>query len=148
MADKPASRPIAKALARGDRFVGQFALAGFVPELVKVGGQVARFDTAEEAEGAAQRALSAKLTHRRVESKRKGEYTRMTGEELAVALRTAELNPHSFALLYGVPQARIVKWLDDEQEIPHVAAVVIGLLQDPKNRAIAKAITDKAMKEE
>ncbi len=148
MADKPASRPIAKALPRGDRFVGQFALAGFIPELVKDHGQVVRFDTAEAAEGAAQRALSAKLTSRRVETKRKGDYNRMTGEQLAVALRTAELSPHAFARLYGVPHVRVVKWLDGEQEIPHVAALVIGLLQVPENRALAEEITDGAMKEE
>ena len=148
MADRPASRAFAKALARGDRFVGQFALPGLVPEEVKRDGRIVQFSTEAEATAAAERALAQKMSSRRVETKRKGEYTRMSGEQLAVALARANMNPHTFARVYGVPQARVIKWIDGEQEIPHVAAVFVRLMVEPDNRRIAEEVTQEAMKED
>ena len=71
----------------------------------------------------------------------------MTGAELGVALDEAQLTPTFFAELYGVPQARVMKWLDGEQDIPHSAHVLVRLLVDEKNFKLAHDITEQAQDE-
>lgn len=68
----------------------------------------------------------------------------MTGAELAVAMSEAGLSPSDFARLYGVPQARVLGWIDGVREIPHSAAVMVRLLQDEHTLALADKITADA----
>lgn len=141
LADKPASRPIAKALPRNNRWVGQFALSGLVPDEVKERGQLVTFATAEEAETAALRALFGLLVSRTTDTRKAGGYERMTPAEFAVALDAADITPTYFAEIYGVPQHRVMKWLDGEQDIPHSVRVLVELLKVPMNFDMAARIT-------
>jgi hypothetical protein len=128
VADKPASRPIAKALPRNNRWVGQFALPGLVPDQVRERGELKTFQTADEAETAALRALFGLLVSR-------------TTAEFAVSLDSADITPTYFAEIYGVPQHRVMKWLDGEQDIPHSVRVLVELLKTPENFDLAASIT-------
>jgi hypothetical protein len=150
VADKPASRPIAKALPyrKGPGFFGQFGLAGLVPDYVKgADGRPRIFRTEREAEEGALRALFQLLVSRTIDTRKAGGYLRMTGAELGVALDAAQLTPTFFAELYGVPQARVMKWLDGEQDIPHSAHVLVRLLVDEKNFKLAREITEQAQEQ-
>lgn len=149
MADKPASRPIAKALPvrQGTGFHGQFALPGLVPYLVQQEGKPMVFANEVQAEFAALRALFRVLTSRTTDTRKASGYGRMTGAELSAALQEAGLTPTLFAEIYGVPQARVMKWLDGEQDIPHSANVLVRLLVDKKNFELADAITAKAQEQ-
>lgn len=149
MADKPASRPIAKSLPHpsGRGFAGQFALPGLVPDYVKEGGAVVRYPDRDAAENGALRALFGMLISRTTDTRKAGGYRRMTGAELAIAINDAEITPTYFAEIYGVPQARVMKWLDGEQDIPHSANVLIRLLATEENYREAAALTRRAQQE-
>lgn len=149
MADKPASRPIAKAIRHpsGRGHAGQFALPGLVPDMVRSGRGVDQFDDETQAMGAALKALFNVLVSRTTDTRKAGGYRRMTGAELAIALTEAEVTPTEFAELCGVPQSRVMKWLDGEQDIPHSALILVRLLAYEENYKEARAITDRARQE-
>lgn len=150
---KPASRYIAKAIpvvGEPGCFYAQFASPGLIPLMVrpKDGDRSpSEFKSVEEAENAARKALLDALTNRVVDTRTAGGYRRMSGAELAVAIEAADLTPTHFAELYGVPQARVLKWLDGEQDIPHSAHVLIKLLVNEKNYEMAEEITEWAQVE-
>lgn len=150
MADKPASRVIAKALKRDNGFVAQFALPGLVPDMVRQdggrGGAIV-YPTELAAVQAAREAALRVLDSRTVDTRKAGGYLRMTGAELGVALQDAELTPTEFAELYGVPQHRVMKWLHGEEDVPHSAHLVARLLAYEENYREARSITDRARAE-
>lgn len=138
---KPASRLIAKALPRGDKFAAQFALPGLTPDLVSRNGKPELFDTEDAADIAALRAVVALYNSRTIDERKAGGYRRMTGAELAVQLNKLSagegVTPTYFAELTGYPQHRVMKWLDGEQDIPHSVHLAAILLEDPENFEIA-----------
>lgn len=147
VADKPASRPIAKAVRHpsGKGLAGQFALPGLVPSYVRDReDRVQRFDTEDAAEFAALRVMRAVLESRMADPRRAAGYSRMTGAELAIALDEADITPTEFAELYGVPQSRVMGWIDGVQDIPHSAAVYVRLLAIEENYVEARSMTDRA----
>lgn len=146
MAEKPASRPIAKAIRHpsGKGFAGQFALPGLVPDYVREDGRPVRYQDASAAEFAALRAMMSVLVSRTVDPRKAGGYTRMTGADLAIALDDSEITPTEFAELYGVPQSRVMGWIDGVQDVPHSAHVLIRLLAYEENFREARSITDRA----
>lgn len=117
MTAKPASRLIAKALARGEKFVGQFALPGLVPALVRDQKGIKLFTTEEEAERAAMVAVIRLYESRTRDTRKAGGYRRLTGSDLALLLDKINITPTYFAEIVGVPQHRVMKWLDGEQDI-------------------------------
>lgn len=146
MADKPASRYIAKALPRGGMFVGQFAAPGLIPEyVVDRDGQVMRFRKQEDAELAAAQAMIRVLNSRNSRASMVGGYTRMTPAEFASALAESDITPSAFSLIYGVKPDRVLGWLDGVQDIPHAVRVLVELLRYEDIYKEAKAITDKHM---
>lgn len=147
MATKPASRPIAKAVPHpsGRGFAGQFALPGLVPDFVRFQGQVVRYLGEVEARDGAYAALFRLLESRTTDTRKAGGYERITGAELATLLIDADISPTEFAEIYGVPQARVMKWIDGEQDIPHSANVLVRLLQIQENYEEAKALTRRAI---
>lgn len=144
VADKPASRPIAKALRHNNRWVGQFALPGLVPDLVRERGQVKTFESPADAKAAALDVLFNLYISRTTDKRRAAGYERMTPADFAVALDAAEITPTYFAEIYGVPQHRVLKWLDGEQDIPHSARVLVELIKDEKAFQIARRLTEEA----
>lgn len=147
VADKPASRPIAKAVRHpsGKGLAGQFALPGLVPSYIRDREEhVQRFDTAEAAEFAALRVMRAVLESRMTDPRRAIGYNRMTGAELATALIEADLSATEFAEIYGVPQSRVMGWMDGVQDIPHSAAVLVRLMATEENYLEARSMTDRA----
>ena len=149
MADKPSYKPIAKALPvhTGSGFHGQFALPGLVPALVRKDGAPAIFSNEVQAEFAALRALFRLLTSRTTDTRKAGGYKRISGAEFAMLLNEAGVTPTLFAEIYGVPQARVMKWLDGEQDIPHSAHVLARLLRIKENFVLADDITARAQEE-
>lgn len=145
MSNKPASRLIAKALPRGDRFAAQFALPGLIPDLVRDGGGVRTFPTEREAEVAAMDAVLRLYESRTIDTRKAGGYRRLTGAELAVLLDELDITPTYFAEIVGVPQHRVMKWLDGEQDIPHSVHVLVKLLvHSDENFDIAEKITEES----
>lgn len=145
MSNKPASRLIAKALPRGDRFAAQFALPGLIPDLVRDGGGVRTFPTEREAEVAAMEAVLRLYESRTIDTRKAGGYRRLTGADLAVLLDELDITPTYFAEIVGVPQHRVMKWLDGEQDIPHSVHVLVKLLvHSDENFDIAEKITEES----
>lgn len=144
MSNKPASRRISKALPRGGKFVGQFALPGLVPALVSAGNQPILFDTEREAEIAAMEAMLRVYDSRTIDDRKAGGYSRMTGAQLAVLLDEINITPTYFAEIAGVPQSRVMKWLDGEQDIPHSVHVLARLVAaSDANFELARKITEE-----
>lgn len=145
MSDKPASRLIAKALARGDSFVAQFALPGLVPALVQGADGARSFDTSRAAEIAAMEAVIRLYDSRTFDSRKAGGYRRLTGSEFATLLNEMDITPTYFAEIAGFPQSRIMGWLDGEQDIPHSVHVLVKLLvASDENFELARTITEEA----
>lgn len=143
MTAKPSSRLIAKAIPRGDKFAGQFSLPGLVPDLVRGGGGVQTYTTEREAEIAAMEAVIRLYESRTIDTRKAGGYERLPGAELAVLLDQLDITPTYFAEIAGVPQHRVMKWLDGEQDIPHSVHVLVKLLVlDDKNFDVAQEITE------
>lgn len=148
MTAKPASRLIAKALARGEKFVGQFALPGLVPALVRDQKGIKLFTTEEEAERAAMVAVIRLYESRTRDTRKAGGYRRLTGSDLALLLDKINITPTYFAEIVGVPQHRVMKWLDGEQDIPHSVHVLGRLLAlNDDNFELAEQITENAQEE-
>lgn len=148
VSNKPASRRISKALPRGDKFAGQFALPGLVPDLVRVGDKVQLFDMERDAEIAALEACARVYDSRTIDTRKAGGYRRMTGAELAVALADLDVTVTYFAEIAGVPQHRALKWLDGEQDIPHSVHVLVKLmLMSDANFDMAARITKECQEE-
>ncbi|THK34002.1 hypothetical protein EHS39_33030 [Ensifer sp. MPMI2T] len=148
MSNKPAARRISKALPRGDKFAGQFALPGLVPDLVRVGDRIQLFDTEREAEIAALEACALLYDSRTIDTRKAGGYRRLSGSELAVALAELDVTVTYFAEIAGVPQHRALKWLDGEQDIPHSVHVLVKLLlMNAANFDMAARITRECQEE-
>lgn len=147
MADKPATRLIAKALPRGDGFAGQFALPGLVPDLVRREGRQVIYPSEREAEIAAMETVIRLFNSRTVDTRKAGGYRRMTSVELAVALSDLDITVTFFAELAGVPQQRVLKWLDGEQDIPHSVHVMVALMLRDRANFDAAAKLTKEMQE-
>lgn len=75
-------------------------------------------------------------------------YRRITGSELASGLDIAGLTLDQFCRIYGVRPRRATRWLNDEDEIPHGVAVLLGLVEDPAVLAKAEVITDHLLIEQ
>lgn len=69
-------------------------------------------------------------------------YRHISSAEFAHGLEVAGLTLEEFCRLYGAQQRRAQRWLDGKQDIPHSAAMLLGLFEDPAVAAKAKAITD------
>lgn len=148
VAEKPASRRISKALPRGDKFAGQFALPGMVPDLVRDGGSVALFTSEREAEIAALEACARVYDARTVDSRKAGGYQRMLPGDLAAAIAELDMTVTLFAEIAGVPQHRAMKWLDGEQDVPHSVHVLIKLmLMNKANLDFAEKFTRQCLEE-
>jgi hypothetical protein len=144
MSNKPASRLIAKALPRGDKFSAQFALPGLVPDVVRNREGIVTFDRERDAEIAAMEAVIRLFDSRTIDTRKAGGYTRMTGAALAVMLDTLDITPTYFAEIAGVPQHRVMKWLDGEQDIPHSVHVMAKLMaMNEANFKLAEKITEE-----
>ncbi|KAB2666042.1 hypothetical protein F9K91_07885 [Brucella tritici] len=145
MSQKPSSKLIAKALPKGDRFTGQFSLPGLIPDLVRGrDGNVQLFDTEQQAYVAAMEAVLRLYDSRTIDTRKAGGYRRLTGAELAVLLDEVDVTPTYFAEIVGVPQHRVMKWLDGEQDIPHSAHVLVKLMKlNDDNFRVAEEITEE-----
>lgn len=144
VSNKPASRLIAKALPRGQKFAAQIALPGLVPDLVRNRDGVVTFDRERDAEIAAMEAVLRLYDSRTIDTRKAGGYLRMTGAELAVLLDEIDITPTYFAEIAGVPQHRVMKWLDGEQDIPHSVHVLAKLVaMNDANFALAEKITEE-----
>ena len=144
MSNKAASRLIAKSLPRGTHFTAQFALPGLVPDLVKNREGIRTFTTARDAEIAAMEAVIGLYNSRTIDTRKAGGYRRLTGAELAVLLEKIDITPTYFAEIAGVPQHRVMKWLDGEQDIPHSIHVLTKLLaHSDQNFEIAQQVTEE-----
>lgn len=145
MSQKPSSKLIAKALPKGDRFTGQFSLPGLIPDLVRGrDGNIQFFDTEQQAYVAAMEAVIRLYDSRTIDTRKAGGYRRLTGAELAVLLDDVDITPTYFAEIVGVPQHRVMKWLDGEQDIPHSAHVLVKLMKlNDDNFRVAEEITEE-----
>lgn len=121
----PATKPIAKAVpARDGGFLAQFAMPGTVPAFYEGdGGRPIVFPSEGAARQAAYEGFFKLFSSRVFDTRKAGGYQRMSAVDLSRALVESGITPTLFAELYGVPQSRVIKWLDAEQDIPHSAAV-------------------------
>lgn len=141
---KPAKDYIHKAIPKDGKFVGQFAIPGYVPELVRQYGRVLEFDTPEEADAAACTAIVRVLENRPMSKSKPERYARMSPGEFSQALNDLNVTATFFAYLYGTSEHRIMTWLDGSMEIPHPARVLIELMKtDEKLIDLAENVTDK-----
>jgi DNA-binding transcriptional regulator YiaG len=144
MDSKPSSRPIANALPTHGGFVAQFSLPGLTPALVRKQGKAEVFATEHEAEHAALKACFKLHESRTIDTRKAGGYRRLTGAELAMLLDRANITVTYFAEIAGVPQHRVMKWLDGEQDIPHSVHILIKLIAaSDDNFALAENITEQ-----
>ena len=142
MSNKPASRLIYKGLPRADKFAGQFALPGLIPDFVRDRNGVVLFGTEREAEIAAMEAVLRLYDSRTIDTRKAGGYKRLTPAELAVKLDKLDITITFFAEIAGVPQHRVMKWLDGEQDVPHSVHVMLELmLQNEANYELAAELT-------
>ncbi|NKW09982.1 hypothetical protein HGG76_11780 [Ochrobactrum tritici] len=59
-------------------------------------------------------------------------------------LDEVDVTPTYFAEIVGVPQHRVMKWLDGEQDIPHSAHVLVKLMKlNDDNFRVAEEITEE-----
>lgn len=128
VADKPASRPIAKGLPARGKFYAQYALPGLVPVLVMDGTTPAEYMSEAQARVAALEALFELLTRRLVDTRWRNNHEVCAPAEFARLLGQADVTPTYFAELYGTTQARVMQWLDGAADIPHAAYVMVNLL--------------------
>lgn len=143
MTSRPATRIIAKGIQMKGRYAGQFALPGLAPEYVKANGKPELFGTEREAEIAAMDAVIGLYDSRTYDERKASGYRRMTGSELALAIEEINTTPTYFAELVGVPQSRVMKWLDGEQDIPHSVHVLAKLLRSSdENFKLAEQLTE------
>lgn len=148
MSKNPASRLIAKGLPRGDKFAGQFALPGLVPDLVRDRTGIVLFDTEREAEIAAMEAVLRLYDSRTIDTRKAGGYSRLSPADLAVKLGQLDITVTLFAEIAGVPQHRVMKWLDGEQDVPHSVRVLLELmLMNDANYELAAKITRECLEE-
>ena len=143
MSKKPASRPIAKALpTKRGTYHAQFALPGLIPELFQDRtGRKVEFESEKEAEQAAKSAVFGLLETRTYDTRKAGPYARLKPANLGVLLRDADVSPTEFARIYGVPQSRVIKWLEGEQDIPHSANLIAHAIQEKDFLIQARAFT-------
>lgn len=129
------------------KFEAWFAVPGLVAEPVREGGRVQQFDTAHAAEFAALKAIYKILTARSVKTSKPDKVRRMTSGEFAAALSEADITATHFAEIYGAQVARVLKWIDGTEDIPHAAHVFVRLMADDENYQEALSITRRAQKE-
>lgn len=149
MEHKPSSRPIANPIPTHGGFQAQFSLPGLIPAIVREGGKPKVFQTEQEAEYAALKALFRLHESRTRDTRKAGGYRRLTGAELAVLIDEANITVTYFAELMGVPQHRVMKWIDGEQDIPHSIHVAIKLIAaSDANFKLAENITESYREDE
>ncbi len=150
MASKPSKSLIAKALWKNNEWVAQFALPGHVPDLIHVEGQphrTATFQTEQAAENAAIRAAFAALNASLKYTRKPGNYELISPETFATLLDEADLGARHFAELLGVPESRVIKWLNGEADVPHWAHLLIRLMSVEDNYRDAKSLMAQHLKE-
>lgn len=141
---KPASRVICQTRPYNDGYAGLIALPGLYPDFVRRGEEVVVLKTAGAARNEALEALFRLYDSRTRDTRTAGGYKRLTGAEFAALLAKINVTPTFFAEISGFPQARIMKWIDGEQDIPHSVHVLVILMADSKrNIDLAEEITEK-----
>lgn len=131
------------------RFHALLSAPGLVPNTHKdKSGNPQEFDTAEEAELVAMRALFAVLNKPRQMARKKQKsperYRKMTNVEFAVTLQNVGLTPTFFAFLYGTSQARVIQWIDGTDAVPHPARIFLAIFAaDEKAIDIAEEVTEQ-----
>lgn len=145
---QPSTHYFAKALpARDGGFTAQYGMPGLLPTRLKDDtGNVALFDTADEAEYEAMRAMIAVLNTRSMSLRGRDKrewYRKLTPAELAVLIGKAGITPTFFAYLYGTDPSRVLKWLEGLEDIPHPARILLQILIDyPGSINVAERLTD------
>jgi len=104
------------------------------------------FPTEAAAEAEARRVLFEALNTRNEIKKRantKPEISiKMTGDEFAVALAEAEIDPKDIAQMWGTSVERIISWLEGEQDVPFPLRWVLPLLRLPGAKELAMGIVE------
>jgi len=116
-------------------------MPGTIPALyTNKNGSPKVFNTEAEAESAACRAFFKTFESVTYDTRKAGGYIRISAIQLSNLLNLANVTPTEFAELYGVPQARVMKWLHGEQDIPHSAAVIAVALRIPSFLKAARSM--------
>ncbi|WP_299940030.1 hypothetical protein [uncultured Nitratireductor sp.] len=129
------------------RYQAWFAVPGLVAEPVRENGKVRLFDTPHAAEFAALKAIYKILTARSVKTSKPDKVRRMTSGEFAAALSEADITATHFAELYGAQVARVLKWIDGVEDIPHAAHVFVRLMARQENYEEALQVTRRAQQQ-
>ena len=139
----PARRHIAQAVIFEDKYLGQFAFPGMIPDYVRYKGEPARFMSTANAITAAKITLAEALMARYVSGDKPERYRFIDGAEFAAELHAAGITPTLFAEVYGTTPDRVVTdWIDGTRDIPHPARVLVGLFKThPNVIATAERIT-------
>jgi len=144
---QPAAQLIAIAIPHGPGFLSEYALPGMLPVIVSdpdTGDPVMHMDR-KCAEGAARDAVLEAYRRRISDTRKNCGYVRMTGAEMAALLAHLMLDTEEAAEIIGVPQARVVKWIDGEQDIPHSVNLLLRLLSlNVACLELARAITKES----
>lgn len=106
-----------------------------------------RFDNEALAKAAAGEALCDAMNHR-VRGRNSHGYRRIGGAELAVRLAELQLSPAAFARIVGWDQAKVMRWIDGEENVPHVVRIALEMmLETPGALQVAVETTEQAMQE-
>jgi len=142
---KPSSRYFAKAIQMLDGFVGTFSAPGLEPDFVRKDGEYVYFPSAEAAARSAHNALLAMLNDRAGKRYKFEKLYLMQPHELSAALDAADITPTQLAFL--LHSDKVEQWLSGTKQIPHHVRLVLALVKDPRNLAIAERTVENAFKE-
>jgi DNA-binding transcriptional regulator YiaG len=147
---KPSRTAFAKAVPlRTGGYRAQYALPGLLPEFViNENGRPIIYDTAGYAESDSARALIHALNSRLRYTRKAGQTEAMSAADFAVALAESGMSAIEFSQVLGVPEDRVMKWLNAAADIPHWARLVLELCLDPETQDRAFDITDAALIEQ
>lgn len=142
----PANSYIMRAVPTGTgKFNALYASPGFIPAIAKTAdGRAYEYDSEMEAEHGAARALFGTLnaSRRQARSSKPERYRKLTGAELSILMRRANVTLTWLAWAWGTTEQRVLDWINEADRAPFPLAWVLELLATHPDRDSAFALIE------
>lgn len=145
----PSSSYIIRAVPAGNgKFNALYSAPGLIPEIAQSpDGRAYEYNTEQEAEWGAAKAMIGILNSSRRRARDHGKqerYRKLTGPELAQLIAKIGITPSFLAYIKGTTPERVLKWIDNVENVPHDIRVLLEIFVAFGKPAIDKAeeVTD------